>query len=79
VAIYFFKVPFPFIVFGAGIVGLIGGLVPDAAQGVRTVDWFAAILNVGAFVGMVKWKWDVIPEVLGAAVFGVIYRAILGS
>ncbi len=31
-------------------------------QGV--VDWFAILIGVVAFVGMVRWKWDIVPVVL---------------
>jgi chromate transporter len=41
-----------------------------------TVDWFAVVVSVIAFVGMVKFKWDIIPVVLGAGVLGVIYHAV---
>jgi chromate transporter len=43
----------------------------------RAVDWFAAGIAVVAFIGMVRWKWDVIPIVLGAGVFGLLYKTLL--
>jgi chromate transporter len=42
----------------------------------NTVDWFAIVVSAVAFVGMVKWKWDVIPVVLGAGVLGLLYRLL---
>src|SRR5581483_5467008 len=42
----------------------------------RTVDWFAVVVSVGAFAGMMRWKWDIIPVVLGAGVLGLIYRLV---
>ena len=43
----------------------------------RSVDWFAPGLTVVAFVGMLKWKWDVIPVVIGAGLVGLIYRILI--
>ncbi len=47
--------------------------------GEQTVDWFAVVVSLTAFIGMVKWKWDIIPVVLGAGALGVIYKLLLGS
>jgi chromate transporter len=44
----------------------------------QTVDWFALALAAVAFVGMVKWKWDIIPVVLGAGSLGLLYKTVLG-
>ncbi|MDB6026649.1 MAG: chromate transporter [Verrucomicrobiales bacterium] len=41
------------------------------------IDWFAIIVSVLAFVGMTKWKWNIIPVILGAGAFGLIYSACL--
>jgi chromate transporter len=48
-------------------------VVPDA----KTIDWFAVVLAAVAFVGIVKWKWDVIAVVVGAGVIGLLYRTLL--
>jgi chromate transporter len=40
------------------------------------VDWFAVVVTVVALVGMVKFKWNIIPVVLGAGALGLIYRAL---
>ncbi|MGV3754664.1 MAG: chromate efflux transporter [Verrucomicrobiota bacterium] len=45
----------------------------------QTVDWFAVILSTVTFIGLVKWKWDIIPVVLGAGVIGVLYKLVLGG
>jgi chromate transporter len=45
----------------------------------NTVDWFAVVVTAVAFVGMVKFKWDIIPVVIGAGVLGLIYRAVTGG
>lgn len=37
------------------------------------VDWFALMICVTAFVGMLRWKWNVVPVVLGSGVLGLIY------
>ncbi|MDQ6632215.1 MAG: chromate efflux transporter [Verrucomicrobiota bacterium] len=44
--------------------------------GAKTVDWFAVVVSLVAFVGLTKWKWDVIPVVLGAGILGVIYKTL---
>ena len=43
----------------------------------KTVDWFAFVVSATAFSGMMKWKWGVIPVVLGAGILGIIYKLIL--
>ncbi len=44
----------------------------------KTVDWFAALVSAVAFVGMLKWKWDIVPVVLGAGLLGLIFKFLLG-
>ena len=41
------------------------------------LDWFALGLTIVALVGMLKWKWDVIPVVLGAGLVGLLYRTLV--
>jgi chromate transporter len=43
-----------------------------------TVDWFAILVGLVAFVGMVRWKWDIVPVVLSAGFAGLIFRMFLG-
>jgi chromate transporter len=38
------------------------------------VDWFAVVVALVAFAGMLRWHWDIIPVVLGAGVLGLIYQ-----
>ena len=42
--------------------------------GGATVDWFAVIVSLVAFIGMLRWAWDIIPVVLGAGALGLIYQ-----
>ena len=42
------------------------------------IDWFAATVSLSAFVGIIRWKWGVIPVILGAGILGVIYRTLVG-
>ena len=30
-----------------------------------------------AFFGIVKWKWDVVAVVLGGAILGLVYKALI--
>ena len=39
----------------------------------RAIDWFALIVGAIAFVGMLKWNWNVIPVVIGSGLAGLIY------
>ena len=45
--------------------------------GGRSVDAFAVAVCVVAFAGMVRWKWDVIPVVLGAGMTGLLFKTLL--
>jgi len=42
------------------------------------VDWFAFAAATVTFIGMAKWKWNVVPVVLGGAIAGWLYRSITG-
>lgn len=44
----------------------------------RAVDWFAVAICAIAFFGMLKWRWDVIPVVVGSGLAGLIYRLVVG-
>jgi chromate transporter len=39
----------------------------------RNVDWFAIVVCAIAFVGMLRWKWSIIPVLLGSGMLGLIY------
>ncbi|MDB6066512.1 MAG: hypothetical protein JWR26_2720 [Pedosphaera sp.] len=41
------------------------------------VNWFAVIISAGAFAGMMKWKWGIIPVVVGSALLGMVYKLFL--
>jgi chromate transporter len=43
------------------------------------VDWFAVVICAIAFVGMLRWKWSIIPVVVGAGFLGLLYKFILAS
>jgi hypothetical protein len=38
-----------------------------------TVDWFAVMVSVVAFVGLARLNWGVIPVVAGAAALGLLH------
>lgn len=40
------------------------------------IDWFAVAVSVVAFVGIVRFKWGVIPVILSAGLAGLIYALI---
>ena len=39
----------------------------------RNVDWFALLVCAIAFLGMLRWKWNIIPVILGSGMLGLIY------
>jgi chromate transporter len=39
----------------------------------RNVDWFALVVCTIAFVGMLRWKWNIVSVVLGGGLLGLIY------
>jgi chromate transporter len=38
----------------------------------RMIDWFALALSGIAFIGMLRWKWGIIPVILGSGMLGLI-------
>ncbi len=43
------------------------------------IDWFAVVVAAVAFVGMVRWKWDVIPVVIGSGIVGLVFALVRGA
>ena len=43
------------------------------------VDWFAVLVAAVAFVGLWRWKWNVLLVVPGAGVAGLVYRLAMGA
>jgi chromate transporter len=41
------------------------------------VDWFAIVVTIGTFIGITRWKWDIVPVVLGAGLAGLIFKTLL--
>jgi len=42
----------------------------------NSVDWFVVVVATTAFIGMLRWKWNVVPVVLGSGVLGLIFTLI---
>jgi chromate transporter len=42
----------------------------------NAVDWFAVVVCLAAFIGMTRWKWDIIPVVLGAGLLGLVFKTL---
>jgi chromate transporter len=40
------------------------------------VDWFAVVVCATAFIGMLRWKWDIVSVVLGGGLLGLIYTLV---
>jgi chromate transporter len=67
----------------AAVVGVILNLAVWFARQVMFpaaggVDWFVVVVSVIAFAGIWKWKWDIIPVVLGAGLLGLLRGLFLG-
>ena len=43
----------------------------------KVLDYFALVLSAVAFLGMLKWHWDVIPVIMGSALLGLVYKVFL--
>ena len=44
----------------------------------RGLDAFALVAGVVAFIGLIRWKWNVIAVVLGSGLCGLAYRFLVG-
>src|SRR5206468_3983280 len=65
----------------AAVVGVVMNLAVWFAinalfPGNGAVDWFAVVISAVAFIGMLRWKWDIIPVVLGAGALGVVWHVL---
>src|SRR5438874_989332 len=66
----------------AAVVGVVMNLAVWFAlnalfPGHGTIDWFAVVVSLIAFVGMLRWKWDVVPVVLVSGVLGLLFKFAL--
>jgi hypothetical protein len=41
------------------------------------IDWFALVLAVIAFAGLLRWKWNVVAVVTGGALAGLLWRLLV--
>jgi len=62
----------------AAVVGVVLNLAVWFALNVlfpnhQGLDWFALALSIVAFIGMLRWKWNIVPVVLGSGLVGLIY------
>jgi chromate transporter len=44
--------------------------------GGTTIDWLALAIAIVAFIGILRWHWDIIPVVLGAGAIGIVTRLV---
>jgi chromate transporter len=42
------------------------------------VSWFAVVVGAIAFLGMWRWKWGIVPVVLGSGALGLAYHWVAG-
>ena len=50
---------------------------PDGRIELLHLDGIALAVALVAFVGMLRWKWDIIVVVLGGVVFGLLFKLVL--
>jgi chromate transporter len=67
----------------AAVVGVILNLAVWFGQhtlfpGAHRIDWFVLVIALFTFAGLWRWKWNVVPVVLGAGALGLIFRTLLG-
>jgi chromate transporter len=43
------------------------------------LDWFALAVSTIAFIGIIKWKWDVIPVVIASGLAGLIFKLFINA
>ena len=43
------------------------------------VDWFAVFIWGAALIAMLRYKIDIIPVVISAAILGLVYRLLIGA
>src|SRR5258705_10258748 len=43
----------------------------------NTVDWIAVVVGVVAFIGMTRWKGEIIPGVFGAGLVGLLFKMLI--
>jgi chromate transporter len=55
-------------------VDVLGGPVPLPVW--SSADWFAIAVAVVAFIGLWRYRWNVIPVVVGSAICGLVYTLV---
>ena len=63
----------------AAVVGVVMNLAVWFAlnalfPGRAAIDWFALAVSVVAFLGMLRWRWEVIPVILGSGLLGLLFK-----
>lgn len=48
-------------------------IFPGAGQ----IDWFAVVVCAIAFAGMLRWRWNIIPVVLGSGLAGLLFKIFI--
>lgn len=43
------------------------------------IDWFALAVCLVAFVGIMRWRWNIIHVVLGSGALGLLYQYTVGA
>jgi chromate transporter len=56
-------------------VDVFGGLIPLPVW--SSVDWFVVSVALISFVGLWRYRWNVVPVVLGGAAAGLLYKLVV--
>jgi chromate transporter len=65
----------------AAVVGVVMNLAVWFAlnalfPGRAAIDWFALAISIVAFIGILRWKWGVVPVVLCSGLLGLLYQSL---
>lgn len=41
------------------------------------IDWFACVVSIVAFIGMLRWKWGIVPVVPSAGLLGLLFKLVM--
>ena len=41
------------------------------------INWFAFVVFLVAFLGMLRWRWQIVPVILGSALAGFAWQYVL--
>ena len=61
------------VVLNLGVTFAYHTLFPDTGG----FEWYALVASIVAFIGLIRFKWNMIPVIVGSALAGLIWKTIL--